>query len=127
MLLSAGILSICGIFGMVPLANKCRTAGRLVGGKCLFGFRIARVKGTGLAPALPHGSILLFRRRKGVARGDIVLVDHPEFGRIVGKISTVGRKGNVYLQGMPRDEASEGQRGKVARDLVRGVKIGKLF
>ena len=93
----------------------------------MFGFSIARVKGASLAPQLPHGSIVLFRRRKGVARGDIVLVDHPELGRIVRKITTVGRRGNVYLAGMVRDETSEESSSRVSRERVRGVKFGKLF
>ena len=93
----------------------------------MLGFSIARVKGSSLAPQLPHGSIVLFRRRKGLARGDVVLVDHPELGRIVRKISTVGRRGNVYLAGMVRDENSEESSSRIARKLVRGVKFSKLF
>lgn len=93
----------------------------------MFGFSIARVKGSGLGPVLRHGSIVMFRRRKGVARGDIVLVDHPELGRTVGRISTVGRQGNVYLQGIPRDEETDERQNRVAREQVRGVMFGKLF
>ena len=93
----------------------------------MFGFSISRVRGTSLAPQLPHGSIVLFRRREGLARGDIVLVDHPELGRIVRKITTVGRRGNVYLAGMARDDTGEESSSRIARELVRGVKFGKLF
>lgn len=93
----------------------------------MFGLSIARVKGNSLAPQLPHGSIVMFRRRRGVARGDVVLVDHPDLGRIVRKVTTVGRRGNVYLKDVPRDEETNEPQSRVARELVRGVMFGKLY
>ena len=92
----------------------------------LFGYSIARVSGHGLGSSLPDGSIVLFRRRRGVARGDVVLVDHPELGRVIRKVSAVGRKGNVHLQGTSRHSGEGKPLGKVPRECVLGVKVRRL-
>ena len=93
----------------------------------MFGFKIARVRGKGVEPVLPSGSIGLFRHRKGVRRGDVILVDHPELGRIVKKVTAVGRKGNVHLKGMS-SHATEGEAiGKVPLEAVLGRFVRRLF
>lgn len=92
----------------------------------LFGYSIARVSGNNLGPNAPDGSIALFRDRKGIARGDIVLVDHPELGRIVKKVSAVGRNGNVHLRGTSRSMTTGEEQSRVPRELVRGVWVWRL-
>ena len=82
-----------------------------------------------MEPLLPDGSIVLFRRPKGVAKGDVVLVDHPELGRTIRKVRAVGIKGNVHLRGLARnaDEGCESQPiDRVPRDLVVGVMSRRL-
>ena len=75
---------------------------------------------------LRHGSIALFRHRKRPMRGDIVLVDHPELGRIVRKVSAVGRQGNVHLTVTSRGISAEERGGRVPREAVLGVFVRRL-
>lgn len=93
----------------------------------LFGLTIARVTGPGMEPKLPHGSVALFRRRNKTKRGDVVLVEHPEFGRIVKQVSAVGRKGNVHISSTSRGGESSQELGSVPRANVLGVLKFKLF
>ena len=95
----------------------------------MFGFKIARVRGKAIEPNLPVGSIALFRRRKAKAiqRGDVVLVDHPDLGRIVKKVSAVGRKGNVHLQGMSGSSGDGEASGRVPREAVLGRFVRRLI
>lgn len=53
-----------------------------------------------MGSTLPFRSFALFRRVRGVKRGDIVLVDHPRFGLIVRRVTAVSRTGRVALRGM---------------------------
>lgn len=91
------------------------------------GLTIARVSGPGMEPKLPQGSIALFRSRKKTKRGDVVLVQHPEFGKIVKQVSAVGRKGNVHISSISRGGESSRELGSVPRDDVLGVLKLKLF
>jgi signal peptidase I len=90
------------------------------------GFTIARVRGQSMEPGLPHGTLVLFRRRKGVKRGDVVLVDHPEHGRIVKKVSAVGRQGNIHLRGTSGRASGTSGMSKIHKDAVLGVMLSKL-
>lgn len=83
--------------------------------------------GRSMEPRLPDGSITLFRRCKRVKRGDIVLVDHPEFGVVISKVSTVGRMGKVYLRGISRCSASRRRLGGVPMSTVRGILVMRLL
>lgn len=80
-----------------------------------------------MEPHLNEGSLALFRRCKAVARGDIVLVEHPQFGTIVKKVSAVGRRGNIHLRGTSRHSTSARELGSVPRSAVAGVMLFKLF
>ncbi|WP_299191783.1 S24/S26 family peptidase [uncultured Erythrobacter sp.] len=95
----------------------------------MFGFSIARVRGKGIELNLPEGSIALFRRRKtkAIRRGDVVLVDHPDLGRIVKKVTAVGRKGNVHLKGMSSSATGDEPSGKVPREAVLGRFVRRLI
>ncbi len=89
----------------------------------MFGWKLARIAGRSMEPKLPNNSIALFRRRKGVTRGDVVLVDHPEFGIIVRKVSAVGREANIHLRGTSRQSTSQERLGKVAPDRIMGTLV----
>ena len=93
----------------------------------MFGFTIGRVRGRGVDPKLPVGSFALFRRRRAVQRGDVVLVEHPELGRIVKRVTAVGRKGNVHLKGMSGHHASDEPTGRVPREAVLGSFVRRLL
>ena len=93
----------------------------------MFGFKIGRVRSQNSGVGLPKGSVLLFRKRRRPKRGDVVLVDHPELGRIVKKVTIVGRKGSVHLKAMPKPSENGESYSSVPRDAVLGVKVCKLF
>lgn len=52
-------------------------------------FRLFRVKGLSMAPTLSAGDIVVLRRRPAKS-GDIVVVDHAEFGTIIKRIDANG-------------------------------------
>ncbi|MEM9501376.1 MAG: S24/S26 family peptidase [Pseudomonadota bacterium] len=90
-------------------------------------FTLVRIEGQSMEPMLPHGSFALFRSRKAVERGDVVLVDHPEFGTIVKRIYTVSRHGRCHLEGTGRFSTSRRELGSVERARIKGVLLAKLF
>lgn len=80
-----------------------------------------------MEPFLRHGTIALFRKRKQPTRSDIVLVDHPELGRVVRKVKAVGRNGNLHLTATSRRFGQEKQKaGKVPMSAVRGILVSRL-
>ncbi|MEM6476048.1 MAG: S24/S26 family peptidase [Pseudomonadota bacterium] len=92
----------------------------------LFGFTFARIRGDSMEPMLPSGSLALFRARKRVERGDVVLVDHPEFGVIVKRARDVGEDGSVALEGTSPASTSPERLGRVERSRVQGVMVRQL-
>lgn len=86
----------------------------------MFGLRIARMNGEGMGAALPDGSLALFRASKRVKRSDVVLVDHPELGPLVRKVSAIAMNGTVALRGLARDSFSSRQMGNVDPEFVYG-------
>ncbi|MGB3710148.1 MAG: S24/S26 family peptidase [Erythrobacter sp.] len=93
----------------------------------MFGLKLARLRDRSMEPRLPRGSIALFRRAPRTMRGDVVLLDHPEFGRMVKQVSTVGKFGNIYLRGTSRYSRSERELGKVPPTAILGVLVRRLL
>ncbi|MEP3049940.1 MAG: S24/S26 family peptidase [Erythrobacter sp.] len=87
----------------------------------LFGFTFARIDGGSMEPVLPSGSMALFRRRKTVVKGDIVLADHPEFGVIVKRVRAIEPDGALALEGTAPQSTSAQRLGSVEPARVRGV------
>lgn len=92
----------------------------------LFGFTIARIRGGSMEPMLPSGSIALFRARRSVVRGDVVLVDHPDFGLIVKRANMVDEDGTVALEGTSPASTSAERLGSVKFANVKGVLVRRL-
>jgi len=79
-----------------------------------------------MEPMLPDKSIALFRARKGLERGDVVLVDHPEFGVVVKKIAAVSKRGRYALEGTSQYSTSARRLGSVDPDRVQGTMVMRL-
>jgi len=79
-----------------------------------------------MEPMLPNKSLALFRSRKGVERGDVILADHPEFGVIVKKVAAVSKQGRYALEGTSRHSTSPRRLGSVDPDRVHGVMVMRL-
>jgi hypothetical protein len=92
----------------------------------MFGYTVARIKGKNLEPRLPRGSILLFSSRRVPKRGDVVLVDHPELGRFIKRVSAIGRKGGVFFRVERGESSAIGNVDRVTRDQVVGVMIRRI-
>ena len=86
----------------------------------MLGWEIARISGPSMEPLLPDGSFALFRAVRSVKRSDVLLVDHPEFGLIVKKVSAVSANGRVGLRGISRSSTSPRRRGNVDPERVLG-------
>ena len=88
--------------------------------------KIARIDGRSLGSRFPDGSFAVFRRRREVKRGDIIVARHPELGVIVRKVATITLRGRYSLHGMPRQGGNGEGTGSVARDEVLGTLMFKL-
>jgi len=92
----------------------------------MFGYKIARIDGRSMEPMLPDGSFALFRRAKTVEQGDVILVNHPEFGLIVKQASFIADDGRVALQGTSSHSTRPERLGRVDKSLVLGKMIARL-
>lgn len=69
---------------------------------------------------LPFRSVALFYAVKRVKRGDIVLVDTAEYGRIVRKVRAVSVKGRVSLHRLSRVDGEVIRLDNIDADRVLG-------
>lgn len=93
----------------------------------LFGFRLVLIDGRRMGRTLPHRSIALFKRKKKVRKSDIVLVDHPEFGRVVKTCAAVTINGRYSLRGARPNSEEEVRLGAVEGIYIKGTHIATLF
>ena len=92
----------------------------------MIGYKIARVRDRSMEPRLPKGSVVLFSANVRPKRGDTVLALHPEIGKVVQKVTAVGRKGGVYLS-VDKQKGEEAKSvGRVALENVLGVMVRRL-
>lgn len=92
----------------------------------MFGYTVSRVRDRNLEPRVPRGSIVLFSRRRVPKRGDVVLVDHPEFGRFIKRVSAIGRRGGVFFRVERGESSAIGKVDRVSRDMVVGVMVRRI-
>lgn len=86
----------------------------------MFGWKLGRISDSSMEPQLPKGSFALFRKVKRVKRSDIVLVDHPDHGWLVRKVSAVSMSGRIGLRGVSRSATSARKLGNVDPDRILG-------
>lgn len=92
----------------------------------LFGFTFVRIAGASMEPALPDGSIALFRARKRVEQGDVVLASHADFGAIVKRVRAVDEDGGAWLEGTSPASTSTEKLGRVTAGQIRGTLLYRL-
>ena len=92
----------------------------------LFGITLVWVDGVRMGRVLPHRCLALFRRKRKVSKGDIVLVDHPEFGRIVKLVAAVTINGRYSLRGAHPNSDGETPLGAVEGRQIRGTLMWRL-
>lgn len=79
-----------------------------------------------MEPRLPKGSVVLFTAKKRPKRGDTVLAMHPEMGKVIQKVTAVGRQGGVYLSVDARKGTEAQSVGRVDLEDVLGVMVRRL-
>jgi len=92
----------------------------------MFGFKIARIDGRSMEPMLADGTIALFRRSRGVEQGDVILVEHEEFGVIVKKAAEIAADGQIALVGLSPQSTSAERLGSVSIAHVLGVLVAPI-
>jgi len=79
-----------------------------------------------MEPRLPKGSLVLFKSKIRPKRGDTVLAIHPDIGKVVQKVSAVGRKGGVHLSAEAKRGREAESVGRVSPENVLGVMVRRL-
>lgn len=79
-----------------------------------------------MEPRLPKGSVVLFKSKVRPKRGDTVLALHPEIGKVVQKVTAVGRKGGVHLSAERKGGEEAQSVGRVDPENVLGVMVRRL-
>lgn len=72
-----------------------------------------------MKPRLKSGCFGLFRNEKYLNEGDTVLVDHPQYGRIVKSILQING-GEIWLTGLSLQSTPACDLGAVPTDAVLG-------
>ncbi|MEE4205976.1 MAG: S24/S26 family peptidase [Erythrobacter sp.] len=67
---------------------------------------------------LPGGTVAVFTRKRHYERGEVVLVEHPEHGRLIRRIYAIGRHGRYSLDVINRDQS--GGLGMIEPEWIRG-------
>lgn len=78
-----------------------------------------------MRPVLSPGAFALFKRQASYRDGDVVLVDHPRFGRIVKRAIDVTAE-QLWLEGANAYSVSRESIGPVARDDIRGKLVYQI-
>lgn len=107
-----------------PQKNRLQRGVRFVG---LFGFRLVLINGRKMGRTLPHRSLALFKRKRKVSKNDVVLVDHPEYGRMVKTCAAVTINGRYSLRGATPNAEDEVRLGAVDGVHIKGTHIATLF
>ena len=79
-----------------------------------------------MEPRLPKGSVVLFKSKIRPKRGDTVLALHPDIGKVVQKVSAVGRQGGVHLSAECKKGRDAQSVGRVSPEDVLGVMVRRL-
>ncbi|QIQ86693.1 S24/S26 family peptidase [Erythrobacter sp.] len=92
----------------------------------MVGIRLAWVPAKSMSRILPGGSLALFMKKRAYVRGDILLVRHPEHGKIVRRLHVVGRKGRYSLEPLGQSEQRL-RLGPIEPEWVRGAMVCRIL
>ncbi|UTV88086.1 nickel-type superoxide dismutase maturation protease [Cobetia amphilecti] len=81
-----------------------------------------RVNGLSMSPGLAPGDyVVTLKRWKSRYRvGDIVVAQHPHFGRIIKRIRAIQPDGMLWLEGTHPDSTSTDKMGLMRREWIQG-------
>ncbi|MDL2191959.1 nickel-type superoxide dismutase maturation protease [Cobetia sp. LC6] len=85
-------------------------------------FGLYRVNGISMSPGLAPGDyVVTLKRWKSRYRiGDIVVAQHPHFGRIIKRIRAIQSDGMLWLEGSHPDSTSTEKMGLLSNHLIKG-------
>jgi nickel-type superoxide dismutase maturation protease len=87
------------------------------------GFGLFKVTGDSMLPNYRSGDFVLTfrRRRQAIKPGDVVVVDHPRFGRIIKRISAIPQPDTFTLSGDNHLASTHSEKlGEVSIDQLQG-------
>ncbi|MDO6671573.1 S26 family signal peptidase [Cobetia amphilecti] len=81
-----------------------------------------RVNGLSMSPGLAPGDyvVTLKRWKSRYRTGDIVVAQHPRFGRIIKRIRAIKPDGMLWLEGTHPDSTSTDKMGLLSDHMVKG-------
>lgn len=87
-----------------------------------------RVNGLSMSPGLAPGDyVVTLKRWKSRYRiGDIVVAQHPHFGRIIKRIRAIQPDGMLWLEGTHPDSTSTDKMGLMRREWIQGRVIRSI-
>ena len=91
----------------------------------MFGWSLIRVYGESMRPLLSPGIFALFREQASYSDGDVVLVSHPRFGRIVKRAIDVGAD-SLWLEGANAKSLSRESMGPIERSHITGKLVYQI-
>ena len=91
----------------------------------MLGWSLIRVTGESMCPMLSSGAFALFKRSAIYRDGDVLLVDHPRFGKIVKRAIDVSAD-SLWLEGANANSLSRESMGPVQRAHVQGKLVYQI-
>ncbi|BBO56279.1 MAG: peptidase S24 [Cobetia sp.] len=87
-----------------------------------------RINGLSMSPGLAPGDyVVTLKRWKSRYRiGDIVVAQHPQFGRIIKCIRAIQPDGMLWLEGTHPDSTSTDKMGLMRRERIQGRVIRSI-
>lgn len=91
-------------------------------------FSILRVRGGSLAPRFRDGDYVLLSGLglKRIRPGDVIVFDHPDYGRLIKRVEAVEPCGRLRVRGDDIDSVDSRRFGPVPRASVRGRVIAHI-
>ena len=77
-----------------------------------------------MSPAIATGSYLIFHHfiyRRFLTVGKIIKVQHPTYGSIVKKITSIDQQGFYWLEGLNANSLSPLQMGAIDLTMITGI------
>ena len=81
--------------------------------------KLVKVRGASMAPTLTTGDYMIVTKAWAMRPGFVVLVDHPKYGVIVKRVTSVSG-GTMELEGDGPESTSSAALGTIPQTYVRG-------
>ena len=80
-----------------------------------------KVKGGSMLPALTGGDFVIATRfYRHIKLNDLLVINHPSYGRIIKRVAKISNKKNIYVTGDNSESISSEQIGSIAKSQIQG-------